>query len=95
MMAALDSLEDFVRDKVENEQWTYARLSTYLQQLYPGERGYSIHSLERFCQAKDIYKASKLSEQELEDLVADNIDKVGSTVVMIVMHTSGISLLHV
>ena len=54
----------------------------HLQQLYPGERGYSIRSLERFCQAKDIHKASKLSEQELENLVADNIDKAGSTVVM-------------
>lgn len=76
-MAALHSLEDIVRDKVENEQWTHARLSTYLQQLYPGERGFSVRSLVRFCQEKVIHKTPRLSGQELEELVADNVDKVG------------------
>ena len=75
-MASLEVLEALIREKVESEKWSHRRLSTYLQQLYPGERGFSVRSLERFCSAKGIHKTSRLSEPEIDTAVSDNITKV-------------------
>jgi len=77
-MASLQELEDLVREKVEIEQWTHAKLSSYLQQLYPGSRGFSVRSLERFCSTKGIHKISRLCEQEVDTAVSDAIAKVCS-----------------
>ena len=75
-MTALEPLEDVVHDKIENEQWTHVKLSTYLQQVYPGVKRFSVPSLERFCHSKNIHKTSRLSKQELDYIVADNVTKV-------------------
>ena len=75
-MEILQGLEDFIREKVENGRWTHAKISAHLQQAYPGERGFSFRSLERFCRAKGIHKTARLSEQELDEAVAGAIAKV-------------------
>ena len=75
-MASLEGLEDIVREKVETERWTHEQLSNYLQQLYPGIRGFSVRSLERFCSTNGIHKTSRLSGQEVDAAVSDAIAKV-------------------
>ena len=75
-MATLEGLEDFIREKVEKERWTHTQLSIHLQQAYPGQRGFSVRSLERFCGAAGIHKTARLSEHELDKAVADAIAKV-------------------
>lgn len=75
-MAALEELEETVRDKVVKEGWTYSRLSKHLQQLYPGIRGFSVRSLERFCGAHCIHRTSRLKAQQVDTIVAGAIAKV-------------------
>ena len=54
MMAtrSLDDYEDFVREKVEQEHMTHGQISEQLCSRYPGMMGFSICSIERFCQEK-------------------------------------------
>ena len=77
-MTALDHLEDFVREKLEEDRWTHAQVSECLQQSYPGEKGFSTRSLQRFCREKDIHKTSRVSMNVLNQAVGDAIAKVSS-----------------
>ena len=75
-MAGLEHLEAFIREKIEKERWTHVRLSAFLQQEYPGERGLGVRSLQNFCSEKDIHKTSRVSSEDLDQAVADAIAKV-------------------
>ena len=75
-MDSLDGLEDFVREKVEKERWTHSQISEHLQQAYPGVKGFSVRSIERFCREKEIRKTARLSDQELDEAVAGAISQV-------------------
>ncbi len=55
-MSVLEGLEDFVRDKVEKERWTHKQISAFLEGIHPGQRGFSVRSVERFCSYKGIHK---------------------------------------
>ena len=76
IMAALEELEDFVREKVEMEKWSYPKLSAYLQQCNPGTRGFSVRSLERFCAARDIHRTPRMCSQDVDTVVSAAIAKV-------------------
>ena len=76
-MAALNTLEDFIRDRIETDHWTHRQLSDYLQNAYPGERGFSVRSLQRFCGEKDIHQTARVNTDDLHQAVADAIEKVG------------------
>ena len=54
--AALDDFEDFVREKVEKCRLSYKQISTLLQEKYPGRRGFSERSVQRFCSRTGIHK---------------------------------------
>ena len=75
-MAALDGLEDYIREQVEKQHMIHARLSSRLQELYPGVRGFSIRSLERFCNAKNIHKTARPSAQQVDNAVSSVITQV-------------------
>ena len=75
-MAELDSLEDFVREKIEKECFTYLKLSRELQQRYPGRRGLSVRSIERFCSRKGIKRMSFIKDQDLDEVVSEAVAKV-------------------
>ena len=75
-MDSLDGLEEFVREKVEKERWTHSKISEHLQQAYPGVKGFSVRSLQRFCSDKGIRKTARLSEQELDEAVAGAVSQV-------------------
>ena len=75
-MAALEELEDTVRDKVVKEGWTYSKLSKHFQELYPGRKSFSVRSLERFCAAKCIHRTSRLKAEQVDTVVAGAIAKV-------------------
>ena len=75
-MAELDLLEDFIKEKIEKEHFTYLKLSRELQQRFPGRRGFSVRSLERFCSRKGIKKISVVSDQSLDEVVLEAVAKV-------------------
>lgn len=75
-MAALDGLEDYIRNLIEREHMTLPQLSFHLQELYPGVRGFSIRSLERFCSENNIHKTARLSAQQVDNAVSSAITQV-------------------
>ena len=79
-MATLESLgssmESFIKEKVEIERFTYSELSQQLQTAYPGEKGFSARSLQRYCRAKGISKTSKIDDNMLDDVVAEAVSMV-------------------
>lgn len=76
MSGKLDELEDYIREKVVSEQWTHKKLSDFFQQTYPGEKGFSVRSLERFCSERDIHKTPRIRSDDLDVAVDDAIKKV-------------------
>jgi hypothetical protein len=78
-MAKLEHLETFVRDKIENQRWTHEELSESLRASYPGVKGFSVRSIERFCSDKDIHKTSRLSTEDLDGAVTGAVAQVGPT----------------
>ena len=73
---SLDVHEDFIRDKVERDHMTHGKISELLATRFPGVRGFSIRSIERFCEEKGIHKTSRLSQAEVEHAVAAGVAKV-------------------
>lgn len=72
----LSSLQEVVKEKIEVCRWTHKQVSDYLQQLYPGSRGYSIRSLERFCSEANIHRTSRLDQSLVDAYVSEAIQKV-------------------
>ena len=75
-MAALEEFEDFVRDKVVVERCTHRQVSDELQQSFPGEKGFSVRSIERFCSKKGISKTSDIDDQDLDEVISSAILQV-------------------
>ena len=73
---SLDDLEDYISHKVEQDHLTHREISQRLQARFPGVRGFSIRSVSRFCQEKGIHKTSRLSQAEVEHVVAEGVAKV-------------------
>lgn len=78
MAELLEQLEDLVRDLVEQRSWTLSRVSDYLQHSYPGVRGLSLRSVERFCGTKGIHRTSRLGNDEVDRAVSNAVGMVSS-----------------
>lgn len=76
VMAKLELLKEYVRNKIEKERYTHSELSQQLQQTYPGERGFSVRSLERFCSREGISKTSQIGDEKLDEVVTEAVVKV-------------------
>ena len=70
IMSALEGFEDLIRDKIENERWTHKQISTFLMESCPGQRGFSMRSIERFCGNKGIHKTSRIDDRSLDVAVS-------------------------
>lgn len=79
-MAALKNLpgaEDLIRCLVVNDQETYEQVSEELQRVYPDIlRGLSTRSVRRFCYSEGIYRRSRLSNDQLERMVSNCVQRV-------------------
>ena len=94
-MAALEENEDFVREKLVIERYTYKQLSDELQQCFPGEKGYSVRSIKRFCSEKGIRKTSDIDQQELDEVVSSAVLQVeASDKLCYACHTYVHALIH-
>ena len=58
------------------DRLTHRQLSEELQNRFPGSRGCSIPSIKLFCSQRGIHKTSRLSNADVENVVADAIAKV-------------------
>ena len=75
-MAALDEHEYFVREKIELEGWSHKQVSVELQHLFPGKRGFSLRSVEFFCNERGIKKLTDLDDQQLDGVVSNTVLQV-------------------
>lgn len=55
---------------------THPQLRDLLQQEFPGEKGFSLRSIEQFCSLKGIKKTFKINDQELDDIVSEAVSYV-------------------
>ena len=62
------------------EKKTYRAVSKELKSMWPNVAGQSICSVRRYCDAHGIHATSRLSDAELDTLVANNVRKVNDTV---------------
>ena len=72
----LNDLEDCIREKIQKDRYTHKEISEYLRRKYPGVRGFSVRSFERFCSACDIHKTEKMSDHTLDTVVTAAVKKV-------------------
>lgn len=70
------ALKNFIIQKLVHENLTYEQLSMVLQQMYPGNRGFSVRSLQRFCASENIRKTSRLNHSELHLAVQESVLQV-------------------
>jgi len=76
LMASLDNFEEFVKEKVEIYKCTHQQVSDELKTLFPGERGFSLRSVERFCCEKEIKKTTEIDDQQLDDVISEAVRQV-------------------
>uniref|UniRef100_A0A1X7UTI5 Uncharacterized protein n=1 Tax=Amphimedon queenslandica TaxID=400682 RepID=A0A1X7UTI5_AMPQE len=74
---SLHDIEDFIKDKIINENWTHYRLSQFLKLRYPSIRGFSVRTIERFCADKGIHRTNRLDDAALEQVVPAAVRTVG------------------
>ena len=72
----LSQHEAYIRHRVEVDRITHRQLREELQGRFPGARGCSVRSIECFCKEKGIHKSSRLSEDQVQQAVAEAVAKV-------------------
>ena len=77
-MSSLEDFEGFIRDKIEKERWIHKQISVLLLGNYPGQRGFSVHSVQRFCTIKGIHKTPRIDDHSLDDAVSRATDMVSN-----------------
>ncbi len=73
---ACEEIKDLLISKIETEGWTHAHMSTYLQELYPGKRGFSIRSIQRFCSENGIHRTQRLPSSVVDSIVTEAVRMV-------------------
>ena len=72
----LDSLESFIRDQILKDKKTHKQVRDFLLKRFPGARGFSIRSIERFCSARGIHRTARLCDSALDEAVSNAVKKV-------------------
>ena len=81
-MAALGDLVDaeWVRNLLQDQNYTMEELAKLLQENFPGVRGCSLRNVQRFCQEHNIKKRTNISDEQLDNVVAEAVAEVGGLV---------------
>ena len=81
-MAAVGDLVDaeWVRNLLQDQNYTMEERAKLLQENFPGVRGCSLRSVQRFCQEHNIKKRTKISDEQLDNVVAEAVAEVGGLV---------------
>ena len=64
-------LKSFIQVKLVEERLTYKELSELLQKNFPGIKGLSTRTLQRYCSNEGIQKTSKLSDDALDRVIEE------------------------
>ena len=69
--------EDEVRYFIENLDFTHREVSAEMKERFPGLKGLSTRSVTRFCHQHDIHKITRISNDCLDEYIANAITSVG------------------
>ena len=47
----------------------HKQISVFLEADHPGQRGFSVRSVERFCSNRGIHKTPRINDQKLDEAV--------------------------
>ena len=72
VMASLEDVKDFVREKVKSK-CTHKQLSNHLKEVFPGQRGFIVRSIERFCAEKGITKMAAIDDEDLDSTISEAV----------------------
>ncbi len=81
-MCSLQNHKELVREKIEVGRWTHKKVSEFLKTSFPGEKGFSIRSIQRFCADADIHKTSRVAEDDLDEAVKSCIEMVKINIIL-------------
>ena len=77
-MESISGIEDWLVQKIISEQQSYEHVSKELQEIYPNLRGLSSRSIRRFCENNGIHATSRLTDSQLDRVVASSAFKVST-----------------
>lgn len=78
-MNSIPGIQQLVRQKVVVERKSFEVVSQELKQAYPNiTRGLSSRSVRRFCNLNGIHTTSRLSDENLDRVVASSVSMVRS-----------------
>ena len=69
-------LTPFIRHKIMEEGLTYDQLSNVLKKLYPNCKGFSVRSLQRFCELEEIHRTPRINDIVLDEMVKESVAQV-------------------
>ena len=75
-LATLPGIINFLTKRIVEERKSYAAASDELKSLNPNIRGLSTRSVRRFCAENGIHATSRLSDGQLDSVVATSISQV-------------------
>ena len=78
-MASLQSIQgisDLIERKVGHECKTHRQVSEDLKRLFPGQSGLNTTSVRGFCSEEGIHRSSRVSDTQLDRVVATTVAKV-------------------
>lgn len=76
VLEKLPGIESIVRHYIVVEKRSYESVSEELKRQYGSIRGLSMRSIRRYCREHDIQQTSRLSQDQLDIVVASNVSKV-------------------
>ena len=70
----MDSIDHDFLCYLLDEKYTHAQISEILKQQYPGQIGFSVSSIEKYCKQNGL--SSRISQAEVNEMVRVAVDEV-------------------
>ena len=70
----MDNIERSLIERFFVEGKTYEPVKNILQDSYPGERGFSVNSIKRYCRKHNL--SPRIEEKYIDEIVAEAVDEV-------------------
>ena len=70
----MENVERSLIERFFEEGKTYEQIKNILQDFYPGERGFSVISIKRYCRKHNL--SPRTDEKYIDEIVAEAVDEV-------------------
>ena len=74
----MEQVSSALLERFFSEGKTFSQVQEELLKLFPGQRGFSIISIKRFCKKHGI--SPRLSQQTVQTLVSDAVEEVRNVI---------------